>query len=78
MDANWASSVDDGKSTNGYCVYYEENLVSWSSKKQNAVARSSTESEYTALANGAAKIAWIHESLKEIGAQQHHLSNTLV
>jgi hypothetical protein len=46
------------------------NLVSWSSKKQLTILRSSTETEYKALANGAAKAIWISSLLKELGVTQ--------
>ena len=34
LDANWARSVDDRKSTSGGCFYLGNNFVSWMSKKQ--------------------------------------------
>ncbi|BBH09462.1 hypothetical protein Prudu_021967 [Prunus dulcis] len=37
--------------------------ISWQSKKQNSVYRSSTEAEYRALANTAADLAWVQQVL---------------
>ncbi|XP_048331241.1 uncharacterized mitochondrial protein AtMg00810-like [Ziziphus jujuba] len=65
-DADWASNLDDRKSISGYCIYLGTTLVSWSSRKQNVVARSSTEAEYRALALGAAEISWLQQLFMEL------------
>ena len=49
MNADWARSKEDRRSTSGYCVFIRGNLVLWKSKKQSVVSRSSTESEYRAM-----------------------------
>ncbi|KAL4021295.1 hypothetical protein IC575_020089 [Cucumis melo] len=48
-DADWAGSREDSRSSSEYCVFVGGNLVSWKSKKQNVVSRSSAESEYRAM-----------------------------
>jgi hypothetical protein len=58
-DADWASDEKDRKSISGYCFFFLNSLISWSSRKQRIVSTSSTESEYYALTNTIKEAIWI-------------------
>ncbi|CAL8152290.1 unnamed protein product [Prunus armeniaca] len=59
-DADYAGDPDDCGFIGDYCIYFGTNLISWSSKKQRGVSRSSIESEYSHLAYTVATLSWLH------------------
>ena len=66
-NADWAGNKDDYSSTSAYVVYLGRNPISWSSKKQNTIACSSTEAEYRIVASTAAELNWVCFLLTDLG-----------
>ncbi|KAJ7549261.1 hypothetical protein O6H91_07G046700 [Diphasiastrum complanatum] len=67
VDADWAGSIDDRKSTTGYAFNFGSGCFSWSSNKQDTISLSSTEAEYKALSSATQEAVWLRKLLCEIG-----------
>jgi len=71
-DSDWAGETETRKSTSGFAFYLGTGVFSWSSKKQQVVALSTTEAEYIAATNCATHAVWLRRVLNELQHHQDH------
>jgi hypothetical protein len=71
VDANWASDINDRKSTSGFIFFFARSPISWSSKKQTSVTLSSTEAKYIAAAHTTKEALWLRHLLTDFGIDSH-------
>jgi len=69
-DADWAGCPDTPRSVTGWCMFLGDSLISWKSKKQARVSKSSTKSEYRAMSAVCSEIVWLRGLLAELGFPQ--------
>ncbi|PKU69726.1 putative mitochondrial protein [Dendrobium catenatum] len=74
-DADWAGDPVTRKSTTCFCSFLGDSLISWTIKKQRTISKSSTESEYRALAALTSDIIWLRRLLTDFGISQNYSTN---
>jgi hypothetical protein len=76
MDADWAGSPTDKKSTSGGIFSIGSIVLSWYSRKQISVALSLVEAEYMAASQAACEAIWMRKILA--GLFGSHLDPTMI
>jgi len=71
-DSDWAGSIDDMKSTSGYCFSIGSGVFSWCTKKQETVAQSTAEAEFIAATAAVNQVLWLKKILCDLHLQQNH------
>ena len=64
-DSDWAGCRDTRRSITGFSIYLGSSLISWRSKKQPTVLKSSSEAEYRALASTTCELQWLTYLLRD-------------
>ena len=66
IDADWAGSISDRKSTSGGCYSLGSAMISWFSRKQSSVALSTAEAEYIAACSASCEAIWLRKLMSRL------------
>ncbi|KAL0366872.1 UNVERIFIED_CONTAM: Retrovirus-related Pol polyprotein from transposon RE2 [Sesamum radiatum] len=64
-DAAWASCPNSRRSITDFCIFLGTFLISWKTKKQTTVSRSSAEAEYRSMGSILCELLWVSYLLND-------------
>lgn len=70
LDADWASTTKDRRSTTGWVFKYVRGPVSWKSRRQPTVASSTTEGGYMAISDASKEVWWLKGIMEYLGCEE--------
>lgn len=65
-DADWASDIDERRSTTGYIFLLQSGAISWNTKRQKTIALSSTEAEFMSMVAAIQEAIWLRRLENEL------------
>src|SRR5271154_1342704 len=77
-DSDYAGDSTDRKSTMGYAYLLHGGAITWSTRKQQSVATSTTEAEYMGLCNAAKEAVWLRNLLRGLGFEKYAADSTRI
>lgn len=77
-DSDWAGSIDDMKSTSGFCFNFGSGIFTWSSKKQEIVAQSTAEAEFISATTAVNHALWLRKILSDLHLEQKASTEVMV
>ena len=69
-DSDWGGSIDDMRNTSGFCFNLGFAIFSWSSKKEDVVAPSNVEAEFTAGTAAVNQALWLQKLLRDLHMEE--------
>jgi hypothetical protein len=76
-DADWGGDLDERKSTSDYVFLLNNEVISWSSKKQSCISLSTMEAEFVIFSAVVQEIVWLRRFLNHLGFYENETDPVL-